>query len=614
MVASTHWLASAAGMAVLERGGNAFDAAVAVGFTLQVVEPHLNGPGGEVPILFARAGDATATVLCGQGPAPAAATIDHYRGLGCALVPGAGPLAAAVPGAVEAWLVLLRDHGTLGLRDVLGYAAGYAEHGHPLLPGAVATIAGVRALFESDWTPSAQVYLPHGELPRSGELFRNRALAETYRRLVAAEASADGGRERGLDAARAAWREGFVAAEIDAFARRPFRHPGGGRHPGVLTGADLAGFTATYEASVAHPFRDVVVHKTGPWGQGPVLLQALALLDGYSDGELDPGTAGGVHRAVEAIKLAFADREAWYGDAIAPPIDDLLAASYTQQRRQLIGDQASLELRPGTPAGAVARLPAHVIATAAAATAGLAGAGPLHRAAHDQTAQEQGALVGRRPAAMPGWPVEPGLGEPTLGLGGTVTGDTCHLDVVDRWGTMVSATPSGGWLQSSPVIPALGFPLGSRLQMCWLEEGLPASLQPGRRPRTTLSPTLVFRDGEAVVACGTPGGDQQDQWQLVMLLHHLVRHAPLQAAIEAPSWHTNAMPSSFHPREVQPGELVVEGRLGAVAIDELRRRGHRVVVAADWSLGRLGAVGREPGTGLLAAAADPRATGYAAGR
>jgi len=397
-------------------------------------------------------------------------------------------------------------------------------------------------------------------------------LARTYRRLVEAEAAAKGGREAGLDAALAAWKEGFVAAEIDAFARRPFRHPGQGRHPGVITGADIAAFNATYERSSSHAFRDVVVHKTQAWGQGPVLLQQLALLDGFDDAAIDPSTAHGIHTAIEAGKLAFADREAWYGDARPTPLDGLLSADYTEARRRLIADTASFELRPGSPDGRPPRLPKYF---------GIP------------------ALLEDRA----------GIGEPTYDRG-----DTCHLDVVDRWGTMVSATPSGGWLQSSPVIPALGFPLGSRLQMCWLEDGLPASLVPGRRPRTTLSPTLVYRDGEPVLSCGTPGGDQQDQWQLVMLLSHLVRRLPLQPAIDAPNWHSHAVPSSFYPRESRPGEVVIEGRLGEAVAQELRRRGHRVVVADDWSLSRLSAVSRDPRTGLLQAAADPRALGYAIGR
>jgi gamma-glutamyltranspeptidase/glutathione hydrolase len=571
MVASTHWLATAAGMAELEQGGNAIDAAVATGFALQVVEPHLNGPGGDLPLLFARAADPAPTVLCGQGPAPAGATVAHYRDLGFDLVPGAGPLAAAVPGAVVAWLNLLRDHGTRPLADVLAYAIDYAERGHTIAARTVGTIDRVRDLFTDDWRTSAEVYLPGGVPPAPGSLFRNAALGQTYRRLVDASRSVPG-RDAGIDAAIRAWREGFVAEAIDAFARTPYGHPGYGRHPGVITGGDVAAFTATYEPSAAHPFRDVVVHKTQAWGQGPVLLQQLAILDGFADADLDESTVEGMHLVIETAKLAFADREAWYGDAITPPLAALLAPGYTAARRELIGPRASLELRPGAPEGRPPRLPLH---------------------------------IAPRPADLPG------LGEPTVG---PPHGDTCHLDVVDRWGTMVSATPSGGWLQSSPVIRELGFPLGSRLQMCWLEEGLPATLTPGRRPRTTLSPTLVYRDGAPVLSVGTPGGDQQDQWQLSLLLAHLVRGLPLQQSIETPKWHTTSFPSSFHPRDAHPGQFVVEDRLPHDVIDGLRRRGHEVVVVDGWSLGRLSAVSRDPRSGLLRAAADPREQGYAMGR
>ena len=601
MVASTHWLASAAGMAILEGGGNAFDAAVAVGFALQVVEPHMNGPGGEVPLIFARPGDERPTVLCGQGPAPAGATIAHYRDLGFDLVPGAGPLASAVPGAVEAWLTLLRDHGTRRLADVLAYAVGYAGRGHPLLPRAVDTIATVAPLFLADWTTSAELYLPGGTAPPAGALFRNPALAATYGRLLAAEAGAPGGREAGIDAARAAWREGYVAEEVDRFARRAFRHPGYGdnehRHPGVIGGADLAAFTAGYEQPASHRFRGATVYKTRAWGQGPALLQQLALLDGYGDDALDPRTAGGIHLAVETAKLAFADREAWYGDAAEPPLDVLLSPDYTASRRALVAPSASLELRPGSPGGAPVRLSSHVRPYLLAPTPG------GNRSTPDASTSDA-----RDVSTV-------AVGEPTVDRTGRVRGDTCHLDVVDRWGNVVSATPSGGWLQSSPVIPELGFGLGSRLQMCWLEEGLPASLAPGRRPRTTLSPTLVYRDGAPVMACGTPGGDQQDQWQMVFLLAHLVLGHDLQAAIETPSWHSTAVPSSFFPRDAYPGQLVVEGRVGAAVLAELRQRGHRVVVADDWALGRLSAVRRDPATGVLTAAADPRGRqGYAVGR
>ncbi len=581
MVASTHWLASAAGMAELEAGGNAFDAAAAVGFALQVVEPHLNGPGGDMPLLFATAASARPTVLCGQGPAPAAATVGHFRDLGMPMIPGAGPLAAAVPGATDAWLTLLRDHGTRTLADVLSYAIGYAE-GHPLVSRVVTTIGTVAELFRTDWTTSAEVYLPDGRPPEPGALFANPALARTYRRLVEAERAAPGGRDAGVDAALAAWREGFVAEAVDQFTRQPYRDSSGERHAGLVTGADLAAFRATYEEPATGSFRDVQVCKTGAWGQGPVLLQQLALLDGFDDRTLAVDTADGVHTVVECAKLAFADREAWYGDVPDVPLDALLSRDYADSRRGLVTDEASYQLRPGSPDGREPRLPRHL-------TEGLA----------DLVSAQSGA----------------GVGEPTVDRSGGTRGDTCHVDVVDRWGNLVSATPSGGWLQSSPVIPELGFPLGSRLQMCWLEEGLPASLAPGRRPRTTLSPTLVLRDGVPVMACGTPGGDQQDQWQVVFLLAHLIGGLNLQEAIDAPSWHTNAVPSSFYPRGSVPGEVAIEDRMPTEVTDELIRRGHRVTRTDPWFLGRLSAVSRDPGSGILRAAANPRGMqGYAIGR
>jgi gamma-glutamyltranspeptidase / glutathione hydrolase len=585
MVSSTHWLASSSAMAVLERGGNAFDAAVAAGFVLHVVEPHLNGPAGEVPAIFARGDDPRPVVLAGQGPAPAGATIEHFESLGLDLIPGAGLLAAAVPAAVDAWLMLLRDHGTWELPDVLHFAIGYARDGHPLAPRVVTTIAQVRRLFDEHWPTSAERWLPGGELPAPGALFSNSAYADTLERLVAESRSAGGSREAQIDRARLAWREGFVARAMESFARRPHRDSSGRDHAGVLTAADLAAFEPVYEKPVTIDFRGSTIAKTPAWGQGPVLLQTLRMLDGYDDARLDPGTADGVHVLVEAMKLAFADREAWYGDAADVPLEALISAEYAARRRELIGDTASLDVRPGTPNGRDPRLPA---AAPVAEGRGLV----------DDDADEPAVLTG----------------EPTVSRLGEQRGDTCHVDVVDRWGNIISATPSGGWLQSSPTIPELGFPLGTRLQMCWLEPGLPSSLVPRKRPRTTLSPTLVLRAGTPVLACGSPGGDQQDQWQLLFLLRHLVHGMDLQEAIDAPNWHTTSFPSSFYPRDRVPAGLVVESRLAHV-VDELRGRGHDVTIADPWSLGRMCAVGIDPENGLLTAAANPRGMqGYACGR
>ncbi len=581
MVSSTHWIASQSAMRILELGGNAFDAAVAAGFVLHVVEPHLNGPGGEVPAIVAGADDPTPRVLCGQGPAPAGATIGHYRSEGFDLVPGSGPLAATVPGAVDAWLLLLRDMGTRPLEEVLEPAIGYARHGHPLLERVVSTVETVRELFEGDWTTSADLWLRGGEAPRAGALFTNTAYADTLQRLVDEGRAAGGTREQQIDAARRAWSEGFVAEAVDAFFRKPFRDSSGERHRGLVTAEDMARFSATWEEPATVEWQGHTVAKTGPWGQGPALLQTLRLLEALGDpAALDPSTAPGIHAIAESLKLAFADREAWYGDGEVP-LADLLSTQYAAERALLVADRAATVLRPGSPGGRRPRLPAYL------------------------TRGSDGSVM----------PRDATTGEPTVARSGVTRGDTCHVDVVDRWGNMISATPSGGWLQSSPTIPELGFPLGSRMQMFWLEDGLPSSLAPGKRPRTTLTPTLVMRDGRPVLACGSPGGDQQDQWQLLFLLRHLVQGQPLQEAIDAPTWHTTSFPASFYPRESEPGVIVAEDRIGADVGAQLERLGHTVRAVDPWSLGRMCAVTRDPDSGVLRAGANPRGMqGYAVGR
>ncbi|RRO13794.1 gamma-glutamyltransferase family protein [Saccharopolyspora rhizosphaerae] len=587
MVASTHWLASAAGMAVLEDDGNAFDAAVAAGFVLQVVEPHLNGPGGEVPALFATAADPRPRALCGQGPAPAGATIEHYRDeLGLDLVPGTGFLATTVPGAWDGWLTLLRDHGTKTLREVLTYAVGYARGGYPIVPRISETIGTVAGMFRQHWQTSAKWWLnPDGSVPEPGSVLRNPVLADTWERLLA-EAESVTGREAQIDAARRAWAQGFVAEAVEKFVHVPHRDNSGGDHAGVLTAQDMADFETTYEDPLTVDLPGGwTLAKFGIWSQGPALAQQLQLLEdlpvSYVDGVASADT---VHAAVEATKLAFADREAWYGDSADPGVlADLVSEDYAARRRELIGSTASPHLRPGSPGGRAPVLPAFV-------------------------AEGRGVGGQSDPSGV-------GIGEPTVLPNGESRGDTVHIDVVDRWGNMISATPSGGWLQSSPTIPELGFCLGSRAQMFWLEEGLPNSLKPGKRPRITLSPSLALRGGVPTLAFGTPGGDQQDQWQLCFWLAHVRAGLNLQAAIDAPAWHSAAFPRSFYPREWEPGAVAVESRIGAGTIAALEARGHKVEDNGPWSLGRLSAVSRDPESGMLKAAANPRgAQGYAAGR
>jgi len=580
VIASTHWLASASGMAVMERGGNAFDAAVAAGFVLQVVEPHLNGPGGEVPIILNDAASGRQQVICGQGVAPAAATIERYRDLGLDLVPGSGLLATVVPGAFDAWMLLLRDHGTLRPREVLEFAISYAESGYPLVSGISAKIALVRDLFEQEWTTSAAIYLPGGAVPASGLRFRNPALAATYRRLLDEAEAKTGDRDGQIEALRAAWYRGFVAEAIDSFSRgTQWLDTSGERHGGLLTADDMAAWHATKEAPVTYECWGHTFCKAGPWGQGPVFLQQLALLADSDLASLDPLGPEFVHLETEAAKLAFADREAFYGDPdfVDVPLETLLSRDYNEDRRRLISDSASLELRPGEIPGYAGRIDVE--------------------AAVRRLELAQDSLGG---------------GEPTLEADLTA-GDTCHVDVVDRDGNMVSATPSGGWLHGSPIIPSLGFCLNTRAQMFWLEEDHPASLAPGKRPRTTLSVNLVLRDGEPYMVFGTPGGDYQDQWTVTFALRHLHHGMNLQEAIDAPAFLTDHLVDSFWPRGADLGSLTIEGRFPEATIAGLKGRGHKVTRADDWSIGRLSAAVKDGD--LLKAAANPRLMqGYAVGR
>jgi gamma-glutamyltranspeptidase/glutathione hydrolase len=575
MVASTHWLASAAGMAVLEQGGNAFDAAVAAGLVLQVVEPHMCGPAGEVPVIGFDAADGAVFVLNGQGPAPQAATIEAFGELGLDLVPGNGLLAACVPAAFGTWMLLLAAHGSLPLREVMRYAIGYARDGYPVTPGISSAIGSVAGVFTEHWPSSAEVYLSGGT-PAPGSRYANPALAGTYQKILDEAEAAGTGREAQIEAARRAFYAGFVAEEIGSYlARAQVMDGTGDRHAGLLTAADLAAWRASTEAPASAGYAGLTVCKTGPWGQGPVFLQQLQLLAGLGLGEMAPGGVDHIHTVVECAKLAFADREAWYGDPdfADVPLADLLSPQYAAQRRALVGQTASGDLRPGSPGGRQPVLPDFA------------------------TAPRPGVAAGA-------W-----AGEPTLAH----SGDTCHVDAADRFGNLVAATPSGGWLQSSPVIPGLGFCLGTRAQMFTLTPGLPNSLAPGKRPRTTLSPGLALRGGEPYLAFGTPGGDQQDQWALSFFLRHAQFGMNLQEAIDAPAFHTRHFPSSFWPRESFPAAVDLEERAGPEVIEGLRARGHAVTVAAPWSLGRVSAVARDGG--MLYAAANARGMqGYAVGR
>jgi gamma-glutamyltranspeptidase/glutathione hydrolase len=579
-VSTTHWLASAVGMSVLERGGNAFDAAAAAGFVLQIVEPHLNGPGGEVPIILKRHNADMPVVICGQGPFPAAANIERFNTLGLAQMPGTGLLPAVVPGAFDAWMLLLRDFGTWTPRAVLEAAIGYAEGGFPMLARVSASILPAREFFMTEWPSSAEVWLTGGEVPRPRSLFRSPMIARTYRRILDEAEAMGGDRQRQIEAARSAFYRGFVAEAVgDFYHSATLMDSTGSRHSGLLTAEDFARYAARIEPTVSRDYAGVTVHKTGPWGQGPVLLQTLALLEGFDIAAMDPVGDEFVHTLVECMKLSYADREVFYGDPDATeiPLATLLSDDYAAERRKRLSETASLELVPGDLPGATERM-RRVLAMAGAET----------------------------PAGI-------GHGEPTFAPLPVEWGDTVHLDVVDRHGNMISATPSGGWLQSSPAVPGLGFSISTRGQMCWLEPGHPSSLRPGMRPRTTLTPTLITRDGAAYLAMGTPGGDQQDQWTLAVLLRHLHHGLDLQAAIDLPLFTSRHFPQSFYPRVAEYGRLLAERSFGPEVLQRLERRGHRLKIEEPWSLGRVCGVGRE-GDFVFAAATPRLMQAYAIGR
>lgn len=555
MVASEHYLSALIGVQILQRGGNAVDAAVAATFAEGVVNPHMHTLGGEVPMLVYMADRQQVSAVNGNTAAPQAATIQWYRDHGFSLIPGEGVLAAGVPAACGALLTSLERFGTMRLAEVLAPALELAKDGFPMHPGLHGpgdylpfSIWHVQEKFRSHWPSSAQLYLPGGQMAAVGDIFRNPDLAWTFEHMLQAEqAVATRGRAAGIAAARQAFYEGDIAQRIVAFAQA---------QGGLLQREDLAGFTTRVEAPASLTYRGYEVFKCGPWSQGPVFLQQLRLLEGFDLQALGHNSAAYIHLVTEAAKLAFADREAYYGDPdfIQVPLAELLSERYAAVRRTLIDqERASLELRPGDPR--------HYQAL--------------------QTPQEP--LVGRQ------W------------QRGTV-----HVAVVDRHRNMVAATPSGAWLTDSPVIPGVGFPLTTRIQVFYLDENHANALAPGKRPRTTLTPSMVLRDGQPFMAFGTMGLDQQDQWTLQFFLNVVEFGMPLQAAIEAPKFSSRHFPSSVYPHTADPGLLRVEGRVPYEVRRDLQAKGHQIALQPDWIEGYVVGVQVDTRRGVVYGGADPR--------
>jgi gamma-glutamyltranspeptidase/glutathione hydrolase len=567
VVAAGHYLAAAIGMEVLEQGGNAIDAGVAAGFALNLVKPDQNGVGGEAPILIHRAGEGPGPKIAainGQGCAPKRATIDWFRREGIEYIPGDGFLPATVPAAFGAWVTALLYYGRLGLKETLGPVVDLATEGFSLYPTLRATIAANADKYREEWPTSAAIYLDDGKVPELGWRIRNLDWARTLKQAIDAEMrERSRGREAGLRAALDYFYRGDVAERASAFAASTeVRDVSGRAHRGLLAYEDFAAYRTKVEDPVTVGYRGIDVYKCNTWSQGPVFLQQLALLEGFDLAALGHNTPPYVHLVTEAAKLAFADREAYYGDPafVKVPLDRLLSKEYAAARRRLIDpERASPNLRPGD---APATRPREVV------------------------------------------------GDPGVHLG-----DTTHLDAIDAAGNMFSATPSGGWIPSSPVVPGLGFPLGTRGQQFYLDPRHPNVLAPGKRPRTTLTPSLAMKDGQPHMVFGTPGGDSQDQWSLQFFLNVVDFGMDLQAAIDAPNFHTQHFPSSFYPHGALPKRVVVEGRIPPAVREALLAKGHDVLAAADWAHGQVTAVRIDLRRGLIEGAASPRGMAtYAIGR
>jgi len=572
VVTSGHYLATAAGFRIMEQGGNAVDAAAAMCFCLNLLEPHQNGLGGEVPTLIYSAQERKAFAVSGMGWSPQAFTVQWCQEHGIDLIPGDGYLPACVPAVVDTWATALARFGTLSFSQVLQPAIELAEHGFPVYEGLHDVIAVNVDRFTALYPTTGQIYCPGGRVPEVGEVFRNPDLADTLKLLCRAEKAAQHkGRIAGLAAARDAFYEGEIAARIvDFITEHAVEDGSGSAHTGLLACQDVAEWRAAVEEPVTINYRGLDVHKCSAWTQGPVFLQQLALLEGFDLQALGHNSADYLHTWIECAKLAFADREAYYGDPHFDdvPFDVLLSKEYAARRRALIGAEASRELRPGD--------------------------------------------VGR---GVPDYVTYDVVGDNRRALGMLAhTGDTTHLDAVDREGTMVAATPSGGWIPASPVIQGLGFPLGTRGQMFYLNPQRPNALAPHKRPRATLTPSLVTRDGEPFMVFGTPGGDAQDQWTLQFFLNYVDFGMNIQEALDAPTVHSAHFPSSFFPRDADPGYVVVEGRIPQEVIAELERRGHGVVVTDGWANGKAMAIRYDKARGVILGGVSPRGSiGYALG-
>jgi gamma-glutamyltranspeptidase/glutathione hydrolase len=536
-VASNSNLSAGAGADMLKAGGNAIDAAVAASFVEGLVNPQMHTIGGECPLLVRPAGGRRVYAVNGNMAAPQRATPGEYRARGLSDVPDSGILAAGVPAAFGALVTALRRWGTMPLNEVIAPAIALAKNGFPVSDGLRNQhrfgIAAMEARFRKKWAGSAKLYLPGGRMPEVGQLMRNQALSRTFDYVSRSKNPLE------------AFYKGEIAKEIARYSKE---------RDGLLAYEDLKKFETKIEKPVSLKLGGTELFKTGFWSQGPAELQTLALLWQFDLKKIGFGTADYCHLLIEAMKLAYADREQYYGDTKVPG-EILLSTSYVLNRKTLIDmTRASVEFRPGDAWKNEALLPENQKLT----------------------------------------PKDWGAG-------------TVHVDAVDAKGNMASFTPSGAWIMSAEVIPVLGFPLSTRMMTFYLEPpNHPNVIAPGKRPRTTLSPSMAFRNGRPWMAFGTMGGDNQGQWLLQFYLCRAAFGMTIPEAIEAPRLSSEHTPGFFAPHAAEPNRVRIEPRFGETVLDELRRRGHDLDIAPDWTEGFVSCAERDGKTGLIEAGCDPR--------
>ncbi len=581
-VAAGHPLAAEAGLRLLQQGGNAIDAGCAAVLAASVIEFSHFTFGGEAPIIIKPANGAPA-VINGQGIAPKLATREFfldrakhpdretpYTGAPAyvsindgstqaGVIPSSGILPATVPAVLDAVVTALDRFGTKTLAEVMQPAIELAD-GFPIDELRVSYIERLRKLLES-WESSRKVFLPNGRAPKIGEMFSQPDLARTLREIVAAERKAKPrGRHAALLAARDYFYKGAIARRIGEFSEK---------NGGLLRADDFAAFRAKVEEPTKTTYRGYEIYKTGFWAQGPAMLETLNLLESYDLQAMKVNSPAYIHTLVEAMKLGFADRDAFYGDPdfVKVPASELLSKEYAAVRRKLIdANRASLEQRPGDPLQKAPLLP--------------------------NRPQPQLTGESKTPEALR-------------------ANDTTCVNVIDKAGNVFTATPSGAWL---PAVVAgdTGILMGQRMQSFLLEAGHPNALEPRKRPRVTLTPTLVMKDGKPVFALSTPGGDNQDQSLIQVLLNVIEFKMNVQEAVEAPRFQTLHLVSSFDDHRFNAGQLKLEDRIDAAVIRELLSRGHKVETVAAWANASAPTIIQwRSDTGIIEAGADPRRGRYA---